>query len=171
MVPLVEFPRKWILTGKESACNVWDPGLIPWVDKISWSMKWWPTPVFLPGECHGQRSLVGYSPWGCEESDMTETNTCSVATSVRGLGQQNWAEGGTGLRWRGNRDGTSPTGAKGLRWLFIIPLWSYCRTGQCRTETEPEFWNPDCYTSVLPNSHCTHTGLWKLVGKWSINLA
>ena len=31
-----------------------------------------PTPVFLPGESHGQRSLLGYSPWGCKESDMTE---------------------------------------------------------------------------------------------------
>ena len=34
--------------------------------------KWQPTPVFLPGEFHGQRRLVGYSPWGCEESDTTE---------------------------------------------------------------------------------------------------
>ena len=33
---------------------------------------WLPTPVFLPGESHGQRSLVGYSPWGHKESDMTE---------------------------------------------------------------------------------------------------
>ena len=31
-----------------------------------------PTPVFLPGESHGQRSLVGYSPWGCKESDTRE---------------------------------------------------------------------------------------------------
>ena len=34
-------------------------------------MKWEPTSVFLPGEFHGQRSLVGYSPWGHKESDMT----------------------------------------------------------------------------------------------------
>ena len=34
--------------------------------------KWQPTPVFLPGESHGRRSLVGYSPWGSKESDMTE---------------------------------------------------------------------------------------------------
>ena len=34
--------------------------------------QWQPTPVLLPGKCHGQRSLVGYSPWGREESDMTE---------------------------------------------------------------------------------------------------
>ena len=34
--------------------------------------KWQPIPVFLPGESHGQRSLVGYSPWGCKELDRTE---------------------------------------------------------------------------------------------------
>ena len=42
------------------------------VRKIPWSREWRPTPVFLPGESYGQRSLVGYSPWGCKESDMTE---------------------------------------------------------------------------------------------------
>ena len=36
----------------------------PWVEKIPWRMEWQPTPVFLPGEFHGQRSLAGYSPWG-----------------------------------------------------------------------------------------------------------
>ena len=43
-----------------------------WVGKIPWERKWQPTPVFLPGEPHGQRSLVGYSPWGPKESDRTE---------------------------------------------------------------------------------------------------
>ena len=36
----------------------------PWVGKIPWSRKWQPIPIFLPGESHGQRSLLGYSPWG-----------------------------------------------------------------------------------------------------------
>ena len=44
----------------------------PWVEKIPWRREWLPTPVFLPGEFHGQRCLVGYSPWGCKEPDMTE---------------------------------------------------------------------------------------------------
>ena len=44
----------------------------PWVEKIPLSREWQPTPVFLPGEFHGQRSLMGYSPWGCKEWDMTE---------------------------------------------------------------------------------------------------
>ena len=47
-------------------------GFDPWVKKIPWRRKWQPVPVFLPGESQGQRSLVGYSPWGCKESDMTE---------------------------------------------------------------------------------------------------
>ncbi|XP_055398444.1 uncharacterized protein LOC129624480 isoform X2 [Bubalus kerabau] len=40
--------------------------------KILWRRKWQPTPVFLPGKCHGQRNLVGYHPWRCKESDTTE---------------------------------------------------------------------------------------------------
>ena len=41
----------------------WQGGSLP---------KWHPTPVFLPGKSHGWRNLVGYSPWGCKESDTTE---------------------------------------------------------------------------------------------------
>ena len=48
------------------------PGFDPWVRKIPWRRKWQPTPVLLPGKSHGQRSLVGYSPWGRKESDTTE---------------------------------------------------------------------------------------------------
>ena len=44
----------------------------PWVRKIPWRRAWQPTPVFLLGESHGQRSLAGYSSWGHKESDMTE---------------------------------------------------------------------------------------------------
>ena len=47
-------------------------GFHPWVGKIPWRRKQQPTPVFLPGESHGQRSLSGYSPRGCKESDTTE---------------------------------------------------------------------------------------------------
>ena len=50
----------------------WKLGFDPWVGKISWRRKPQPTPVLLPGESHGRRSLVGYSPWGCKESDTTE---------------------------------------------------------------------------------------------------
>ena len=46
--------------------------LDPWVGKIPWRRKWQPTPVFLPGGSHGQRSLAGHSPQGCKESTATE---------------------------------------------------------------------------------------------------
>ena len=39
-------------------------GFHPWVGKILWRRKWQATPIFLPGKCHGQRSLAGYSPRG-----------------------------------------------------------------------------------------------------------
>ena len=48
------------------------PGFDPWVRKIPWRRKGWPIPVLLPGELHGQRNLVNYSPQGCKESDMNE---------------------------------------------------------------------------------------------------
>ena len=44
----------------------------PWIGKIPRRMEWLPTPVFFPGESHGQRSLEGYSPWSCKEWDPTE---------------------------------------------------------------------------------------------------
>ena len=58
--------------GKEAACQDRRCRFDPWVRRIPWRRKWQPTPVFLPGESHGQRSLVGYSLWGHKESDMTE---------------------------------------------------------------------------------------------------
>ena len=48
--------------GKESACNTGDPGLIPGLGRSPGGEEWQPTPVFLSGEAHGQRSLAGYGP-------------------------------------------------------------------------------------------------------------
>ena len=48
------------------------PGFDPWVGKFPWRREWLPPPVFLPGESYGERSLVGYSPWGHKELDTTE---------------------------------------------------------------------------------------------------
>ena len=45
------------------------------LSKNPWKRERQPTPVFLPGEFHGQRSLAGYSPWGCKELDMTKQLT------------------------------------------------------------------------------------------------
>ena len=54
------------------AGDIRDLGFDPWVGKMPWRRERQPTPVFLPGESHGKRSLAGYSPWGCEESDTTQ---------------------------------------------------------------------------------------------------
>ena len=66
---------EWGFTGgsevKVSACNAGDLGSIPGSGRFPWRRKWQPIPVFLPGESHGQRNLVGYSPWGRKELDTT----------------------------------------------------------------------------------------------------
>ena len=54
----------WWFSGKESTCQCKRCGFTPWVWKIPWRRKWQPTPVYLPGESHGQRNLAGYSPQG-----------------------------------------------------------------------------------------------------------
>ena len=57
--------------GKASACNAeTQVRFLGWEDP--WRRKWQSTPARLPGKSHGQRSLIGYSPWGHKESDTTE---------------------------------------------------------------------------------------------------
>ena len=63
------------LDGKESACNAGNPGSIPGLERSHEERL--PTPVFLPGESHGPRSLAGYSLWSCKELDMTE-HACTL---------------------------------------------------------------------------------------------
>ena len=60
------------LVVKNPPANAGDVRDLPWVKKIPWKRAWKPTQVLLPGEFHGHRRLVGYSPWDCKESDMTE---------------------------------------------------------------------------------------------------
>ena len=55
-----------------NAGDIMRRGFDLWAGKIPWRRSWQLTPVFLPGESHGQRSLAGYSPWGHTELDMTE---------------------------------------------------------------------------------------------------
>ena len=75
----------WWLRRKSICLQCWRPGFDPWVGKIPWRREWQPTPVLLPGKSHGQRSLVGYSPWGHKESVTTERLyllLCKVLTLV-----------------------------------------------------------------------------------------
>ena len=71
----------WWLSGRESACwcrRCRRRGFDPWVRKIPWRRKWQPAPVFLPGESHGQGSLVGYSLSGCHRvrHDLMTKHQC-----------------------------------------------------------------------------------------------
>ena len=66
-----EFP-----SGSDSIClQCRRPRFNHWVGKILWRQERLPTPIFLPGEFHGQKRLVSYSPWGRKESDTTEQQT------------------------------------------------------------------------------------------------
>ena len=69
------------IDGKESACQCRRHRFSPWVGKMPWTRKWQPTLVFLPGEFHGQKNLVGYNPWGRKELDTTESLTHMATTS------------------------------------------------------------------------------------------
>ena len=82
---------RW-LSGKESACQCSGCKrcrFYPWVRKIPWRKKQQPTSVFLLGKSHGQRSLVGCSPWGREESDTTERLHFHFSLSCIGEGNGN----------------------------------------------------------------------------------
>ena len=56
---------------KNQPADIGDEGSVPGLED-PWRRAWQPTPVLLPGESHGQRSLAGYSPWGHKELDMAE---------------------------------------------------------------------------------------------------
>ena len=81
---------RW-LSGKDPNCQRTISrrrGFNSWVGKILRRKKWLPTPVFLPGESHGQRNLAGYSPWGCKEVDVTERLGMHTAGALRKAAQE-----------------------------------------------------------------------------------
>ena len=65
---------RWWLSWERICLQCRRPRFDPWVGKISWRREWQPTPVFLPGEPHGQRSQAGYSPRGCRVRHDCVTN-------------------------------------------------------------------------------------------------
>ena len=72
----LDFPQSFLVTQTvKNMPAVQETQFDPLVGKITWKEDWQSTPVFLPGEFHGQRSLAGYSPWGHKESDITEWHT------------------------------------------------------------------------------------------------
>ena len=67
------------------------PGLNPRIGKIPWRRKWQPTPVFLPGESHGQRNLAGYRTCSGKESDTMSTNELSQAQDLLCISLYGWS--------------------------------------------------------------------------------
>ena len=76
----------------KSPSATWRPGFDLWVGKFPWRREWQPTPVCLPGESHGQRNLMGYSPWGHKESDTTEQLTLAGKKVESGAKQKIFEE-------------------------------------------------------------------------------
>ena len=97
--------------------------------KIPWRRKWHPTPALFPGKSHGPRSLVGYSPWGCKESDTTESLhfhfsdwLWAVCASLKRALSKDPEE--AAAPWRGKTicgQGLSP-----FNWLLLV--WEYVAT-------------------------------------------
>ena len=94
----------WWLSGKESICCCRLLGFDPWVGKIPWRRKWPPTPVLLPGKSPGQRSRVGYSPWGHRVRHDLATKQAATIARVADAGvcdpTQRWMPSVHSL-WRG----------------------------------------------------------------------
>ena len=85
-IPCTEDPGGLQSMGSRRVGHDWatSPSLFTF---MHWRIKWHPTPVLLPGKSHARRSLVGCSPWGCEELDMTERLPLHFSLSC--IGEQN----------------------------------------------------------------------------------
>ena len=153
--------------GKESACNAGDPCLIPGSGRSPGERKWLPTPVFWPGESHGQRSLEGYSPWGCKELDMTKSliprlcfsKTKTLFQRKGGRRSTKTCLSSTLSLWpsilcisRKTCDGleTPHRNTLGMKWSFVFsvtkdftsPFWPWLLSRYCRWQA-PESAPPD----------------------------
>ena len=110
----IGFPQ-W-LNGKESACPCRRCGFDPWIKKIPWRREQQSTPGFLPGEFHGQRSLVGYSPWGRKELDVTlqrENNNKHTRRISREEGSSAATSQGAARSWESSQEQTFPSTSGG----------------------------------------------------------
>ena len=100
-----------------------DMGSIPGSGRFSWSRKWQPTPVLLPGNFYGLSSLAGYSPWGCKESDTTERLWTFIQSSLNTAARITFS--------RNEPDLIIHTSALSLQWLkgpCYSLLYSSCYT-------------------------------------------
>ena len=107
------------------------PGFDLWIKKIPWIKEWQPTPVFLPEESHGQKSLAGYSPWDRKKSNTTERLTLSLLTFLPAF-----------VLLCPNSHFGLPT-----RWSFV--LVPYCSKG----------FREICFRVAYPNTWSSHIAL------------
>ena len=133
---------------KESACQGRKPVFDPWIRKIPWRSEWLPTPVFLPGECYGQRSLVGYIPRGCKESDTTEWITLSCCFSPPSF----WHH------YVDNFSSTTSTTLRSTSWVSSIAF----RSDACYPELTRSPWVEGSLHKTGPTTDGTGTS-----GPWS----
>ena len=117
--------------------------LDPWVRKIPWRRAWQPTPVFLPGESHGQRSPVDHSAWGCKELEMTEVTYHACTFVLKRNVFIYW------IKWKQHQlnifINQMKTERKSIRWSSLYYHWVLV------TQLCPTLWGPmDC--SLLGSS-------------------
>ena len=136
-----------------------ETGFDPWVWKIPWKGKRQPTPVFLPGESHWQRSLVGYSPWSREEVDTTEHRENS---------QKWWEETPEFNRQRFLLRVQTPDKARALRAKgFLLFSFSHVWLSRVHGISQQEYWSglPFPPPGDLPDSEIEPRSL-KLAGRF-----
>ena len=156
-------------------------GLDPQVGKIPWKRAWQPTPVFLPGESHGQRSLAGYSPGDCQEMDKRTKHACTLVPRHKALGSAPSSFSSVPTRARsgghGNRLLLGPWHSQGhnqstrMILLEIHDFWQLVygwggHTNNCSVSHSPALWLPlpmslEACVHVSSGARCWGRGRWR----------
>ena len=156
------FSVPWWLSNKESTCQCRRYRFNPWIGKISWGRKWQPTPVFLPGRSHGQRSLAGYSPWGHKESDKSHPLSMHAYLTCSFLSPGS-------LEQAGPRDSSSP-GREEQRW-HAGSTWGCGHWSQLPVGWREDYLGPDGSGISGHTCYCclgTMSSAWPL-SAWLLN--
>ena len=141
----------------KNAPSMQETGFDPWLGKIPWRRECLPTPVFLPGKSHGQRGLVGYSPWGPKESDMTKQR--STRAQPLSSGKSPWRS-----QLKPPRSQAPYWRAAGAAWASLLPgplprhTWAVERLPGAQSQPAavphlppPHFLSPQVHRSQPPS--------------------